>query len=139
MKENVSKIAEEYFKPRAWEQKVHRALGAVYAKRLVIAPWAMIRAKKCFDWNNYFIWDTSIKGLKSMEGATRINESIHLVGTLLNIPAVFFNIAVGHTLIASLCVAGTVAQSYLVLIQRYNRARLYSVVEEKEKREKVIV
>ena len=138
MKEVVSKATEEYFKPRAWEAKVYRALGVVHAKRLVLAPWVLGKSTQRSRWDNYFIWDKSSKGLKSFEGATRFNEGIHVVGFLLGMSATSSHFALGNLLLGSGYAVFTLSQLYLVLIQRYNRSRLYSIIEAKEKREKVV-
>lgn len=86
--------------------------------------------------NNYFIWDKSEDGLREFEKKTRVNEGVHFVTTVF--PAMCFipgwidgdplSVYVGGVLIA--------INAYSLLLQRYNRSRIYNVLDRMEARNK---
>jgi len=124
-------VTEFIFKPRWFEKwgtgRIYKFLGVKYPK--AICCWiGKMYGKKVKYSQNYRIWDRSKKGLKAFERWTRFNESIHL----------FFGLLVAFSCVSSF-ISGNWGDAifelvicfihgFLVILQRYNRARLYSVI-----------
>lgn len=129
-----------YFKPRFFERsgKLYEALGVKLVKKACVRLGKLLCEDKV-DWpNNYFIWDHSKEGLKKFDYYTRLNESIHFL------PALTFTC---KTLIylsqKDIGTAAFVTGLNLIsgvgplMLQRYNRARLYNLIDKMKEREKL--
>ena len=120
-----SGLAELYFAPKAFESPaLYRALGVGVAQRVVV--WLGRRTgRDPTRPNNYFVWDRSPQGLRAFEKKTRSNELMHLAGMIL--PALALAQGADGVLgvVLALILLLTV---YPVLLQRYNRARIYRVL-----------
>ena len=128
----IDKFTDWYFRPRKFEEsgRVYEAIGIKPLKRFctglcgnLIKNMSGRDAREAITnpENNYFLWDLSKKGLKKFESYTRINEAIHLFSTLVLISTIMV-----HPIFASVRAA---INAYCIMLQRYNRNRLYKTIE----------
>lgn len=124
-----------YSEPKGIERwgdgKVYELLGVKPYKRVLTDLMIKINGgKKPHRVSNYFIWDTSKKGLKEFEERTRFNEGIHISGGLLTgaFAALTFTI-LDYPILGTIPALLTVTQAYCIMIQRYNRVRIYNILE----------
>lgn len=132
-----------YFRPKSFERngKLYEALGIKKFKRIAISLgkgiYKLVKQNPKWVGNNYFLWDKSKEGLKKFEYKTRFNEAIHLVPMVGFAHLAVNSLLEGNYGLAALDVGSNLAFGiYPVLLQRYNRARLYNVTDEVELREK---
>ena len=81
--------------------------------------------------SNYYIGkERSISKLKKFEIGTRINECVHTPAMIGAIYWTADNLANGRYMDATLdLVLGVALNAYCVMLQRYNRARVYNTVD----------
>jgi hypothetical protein len=135
-----NKITDWYFRPKSFEKdgRLYRNLGVKVIKNVCEFIGKNIKnlnEGKPIPKNNYVLWDKSKEGLKKFESKTRFNEKWHL-------PFVAFCgiFAIANSLdkdMGDAIFQGTCAgiNAYAVMLQRYNRARLYNTIEKMEARD----
>ena len=134
------KVDDWYSEPKGIERwrdgKVYELLGVKPYKRVLTGLMIKInRGKKPHQGDNYFIWDTSKKGLKEFEERTKFNEGIHIVGGLATGAFTALSYTIVDYPIWTIPALVTVAQGYCIMVQRYNRARIYNILERMEQRD----
>ena len=117
---------EFYFRPKKWERNgsIYMLLGVVRYKKWIIRlgkKMGQISSKP----GNYFIGATNIVHLKVFERQTRYNEIMHLPGILCSIPGIIF---ASSTEIVALCWFVLVFNFHPTILQRYNRIRIYKIL-----------
>lgn len=126
-------LTEWYFKPNSIERwrkgEIYKQLGILFFMKLT-RYIGEVRGKDKKSENNYFIWDRSTKGLKSFEKKTRSNEVTHLMPTLLCLigSIEIWSREGGHKTIFIIVVILFLANFYALMLQRYNRVRLQSIL-----------
>ncbi|TAL51466.1 MAG: hypothetical protein EPN86_06595 [Nanoarchaeota archaeon] len=136
---SIVDLSDVYFRPKGFEHggRLYEHLGVRQIKRLIT-----YLPKKYFGkseyLNNHFIGPKlTIDSLKQYEGYTRANEAIHLGWMILTSApslSICFTIDGGpeYKISAALVTAFNLgANFYLASIQRYNRARIYSILDRK--------
>lgn len=121
-------IAEYYFRPKKWEGsgKIYEFLGVLPFKRFVTNighKTGQNRTKV----NNYYIWQKDTEGLKKYEQKTRYNELMHLVGMI--IPVLGLILGENNSTTQILLWLVLAINIHPFLLQRYNRIRIYRVLE----------
>jgi len=132
--DTVSKLADMWFDPKSFESKeLYENLGIRKFKKYL--PTGELTSKLVWKLTkkNAFIKDGSLESLKSYEKYTRIYETIHLTFIPLMTASMVMSLKAGNIADAAI-VAGinTIVNVYPVLLQRYNRGRLYEVIKKKE-------
>ena len=121
------KYFEFYFKPKKWEGKgkIYELLGVLTFKKLVV-KLGRKTGQNSSKPNNYYLWNKSIEGIKEYESKTRYNEIMHLVGMLIPVIGLFksdqdmyLQIILWFVLLINI---------HPFLLQRYNRIRIYDVI-----------
>ena len=137
----ISRSTNLYFSPKSFERwkkgRVYEWIGIKKFKKVCEYIGRKL-GKDHGGKNNYFIWDKSEDGLRGFEKETRFNEGGHFVGTV--IPAMCltpgwvdgdpFSVYIGGVL--------TAINIYSILLQRYNRARIYNTLDALDRREKML-
>ena len=130
------KVADLYFKPKSFERsgKLYESLGAKQFKKLLMGAIGGLLGGGGYA-SNYFIGkERSVKAIKKFERCTRINETIHLPATIILSYALIGNLVKENYLMAAADVFFGLLNGYPLILQRYNRARVYNVLEKKENR-----
>jgi hypothetical protein len=115
-----------YFRPKSFEKsKFYEYLGVKYFKKLLMNTFGKLVKNEVT--NSYYVGNKrTIDALLSFEKYTRINESIHLTGSLFSLTSLLFSD--NFSLLGFL---GLALNLYCYLIQRYNRARVLNTLESK--------
>ncbi len=117
----MTSLSERYFRPKAieFDGKPYEWLGVIQFKRLLMsfisdapAPWAM---------NFYVLGGRSLEDLRTFEKRSRRSEVIHGLALLAALVAVGRGSWVPGTLVFA-------ANFHCFLLQRYNRIRVYRVL-----------
>lgn len=134
-KKIVEVVAETYFSPKPWEGNgdIYRKVGIRTFKRYLPTGEPIIKlARRRGDSHvaGYSLSKPTLEKAKKYELTTRIYETVHDVGIIAGIigliPFVLHETVDTYTGIAS----GLVFfNSYAVMLQRYNRARIYNLVK----------
>ncbi len=121
-----SRLLELYFRPKSLErQSLYKILGVNVFRR-----WVVRLGRKTGHHsdrpNRYFLWDKSTSGLCRYERQTRVNELMHLAGTV--IPAIGMIVGGENVSVDWLLGGILIVNLYPLLLQRYNRLRLCHAV-----------
>ncbi|MBI4448178.1 hypothetical protein HY643_04300 [Candidatus Woesearchaeota archaeon] len=133
------KITEWYFEPKSFEKsgKLYEYLGIKYFKKLVMGTTGKLR-KMLGDGkepSNYFIGEKrNSESLKQFEKGSRLNERIHGPLTLFFLPLLAYSLGEDHYGTAIFNGLNILLNGYLTMLQRYNRARVYNVLERRNKK-----
>lgn len=132
-----SRIIEAYFTPRRFERDgtIYKALGVRTFKKYVPTGGDIAILKRKKQGFKGIINESSVKALKAYESDTRMAETVHLAGA----------VGFGYAAIGSLVInqpefgvlimgANVLANLYPIMLQRYNRGRVYRILEKKEHR-----
>lgn len=142
-KEKLQKVAdwimnleESYFTPREFEKKengkFYKNLGVHQFKKFL--PSFGNYVNKLANLNIISKFGSKEKGLRNYIGFTRSMESIHLMGLLFGSGVVMQRLSEGDLKTAGYAtLANVVANIYPIMVQRYNRARIYNSLEEPKK------
>ncbi len=123
--------ARNYYTPRQWERHFYERIGIRKVEKALI----FVTGDKPAVATNYSLGsEASLSVLTEFESKTRSSERVHLVGSALSLGGLaVFAIAFEHPVLQ---IIGEVASasSFLlntsfVLLQRYHRARIYSIFE----------
>ena len=129
---DFSSISNVWFRPKAFEsEKLYEHLGALLIKRYVPTGGDLVMHWLRRDHPQRRWVTPSLESLRPYERRTRLNESIHLIGFIG-----FAAVAVEKSLSGSLNEVGlTIAMTlnlvfglWPVVLQRYNRLRLYRAI-----------
>ncbi len=134
MADSISRCFDAYFLPKSIERscRFYEVLG-IRPFRYAVMNTAGILNKVLFsgeNGSNYFIGQNNrtIGGLKNFDHGLRFNETVHLLVGVFMSPALSLDFTRLDTLINwSLFASNT----YLIFLQRYNRARVYNTIDEK--------
>jgi hypothetical protein len=132
-----NRVADIYFCPKLFEQsgRLFGLLGIPVFKKWMV-KWGYFIGKDSTFEQEYFLWDRSLAGLRSFEGKTRRNETIHLAIAVIALPGVLGAFVRGWVALGIVLLILVVAtQFYPVMLQRYHRVRLYRVMGQMERRE----
>ncbi|MBU2101116.1 hypothetical protein KKH05_00090 [Patescibacteria group bacterium] len=124
----LGKLAEIYFTPRFWERrgKLYELFGIrIFKKYLPISGDLMMR--KVF--RGKMLENGHTETLENYERFTRVCECIHLVFFFVYLSALFSH---GHVI--TVVVSNLLVNVYPIMLQRYNRARLYRILERRRSR-----
>lgn len=135
------KVTDLYFKPKFFEKKgnIYRALGIKPFQKLVMGTIGrLFRMGVVVNTpETYFIGKSkSVKSLKKYESLARISEMVHTPITAVTGYGLVQGLAEGNYGDAAGNALGLVLNTYCIMLQRYNRARVYDVIERKEARTK---
>lgn len=137
------RATDRYFKPKSFERsgRLYEALGVRYAKKIVMGTFGKARkiAGDGERTSNYFIgqgFNRNLRSLKKFELYTRVNETIHAPQIIWNSYNLGKNIVEGNYGAAAIYAGILLVNTYMTMLQRYNRARIYNTIDEaKEKLE----
>ena len=129
---HLAGISDVFFRPKHFEsERLYERLGAKLLKRYVPTGGDLVmrhlrRRSPAIRWVT-----SSVHSLRSYERRTRLNESIHLIGFIG-----FLILAISKLISGSLSAFGLAIALALdlilglwpVILQRYNRLRLYRVI-----------
>jgi len=118
---HVLRLAQWWFGPHAIERAgaVYRPVGVRRVKALLMATLGRV-----FRGSNYSLEGRDGDALRQFEYWTMVNETYHLAFFFLFAIAAGWVLVRQHRLPLELMVLGCVVNLYLVLVQRYNRARI---------------
>ena len=140
----IEKLTNWYFAPKSFEKdgKLYEALGVEKFKKLVLMTAGQL-VKLVFKENlgPYFIGsykEINEKTIKKHELWARFNELIHIT---LNIPllhGLVENLGNDNYSSAIECIIALLINNYCVMLQRYNRVRIFNILEKKSSNTKII-
>lgn len=150
----LRKAADLYFEPKSFEKwengRLYEYLGARYVQKAVMGTVGKLTSKivSSEKGDNYIIGRRhDIKSLKRFEWRTRFNETVHTFGEawivgwalLINYKCYDFakELEKGNYDITMILGTGLLLNGALVMLQRYNRARVHNIIEKKEKRKNI--
>jgi hypothetical protein len=122
-----------WFRPKRIEsERLYERLGALIIKRYVPTggDLVMLRLRRNHPERRWLT--SSLVSLRNYERTTRLNESIHLVGFVGFAALAAKRFASGSLSVCGLMIAMTlnlVFGMWPVILQRYNRLRLYRAIE----------
>jgi len=130
----LESMTDWYFRPHDFESsELYESLGILPIKK--VTDWIGKGFGERVNFRNHYrLWDETIQGLKEFDYKTRISEALHLVGVGISLS--YGVHAVIKEDLAWSIIDGLflVANTYLVMLQRYNRGRLYDVIERMEQK-----
>ncbi len=144
-KRSVKRFVDWYFTPKSWERwrkgKVYKLAGVNVARKILMGTVGKLLkiTGKGNRPSNYFIGSRkSNEDIKEYIRGTRFNETVHgligvpmsLLGFLESAKKIFSEPDTNSIIISVLFLSNT----YLIMMQRYNRARCYDVLEHREAR-----
>ena len=128
-------VTDLYFAPKKFERsgRLYETLGVRYFKRALCGLAERVIKNIKSKPTNYFIGpERTITALKSFERQTRFNEVVHLFSTgCLSFAAIGSASGGQYSLAAMWGAFDLVLGIYPVLVQRYNRARIYNTIDQK--------
>ena len=126
-------IVDSYFTPKGFEKsgKFYERFGIRTFKRYIPTSGDIIMKRRGEKW----IEGSDYEKLKLMERYTKVMETIHLAeGLITLVPAAWIALD-NNILIASLLTGANIATNlYPIMLQRYNRNRLYRVMDKAQNR-----
>lgn len=130
----VKDALEWYFEPKAWERwedgRIYHYLGMQYFKKIVPTNGTYIN--RLFG-ESYHARMKDKAHLKYFERCTRSGEAGHGLFFLLMAYATTYNFQHGHIGLGVFSAVANIAVNvYPILLQRYNRARIYNALEKLE-------
>ena len=135
---SIIKATDIYFKPRSFEKsgRIYERLGIKPFRKLVIGTAGRVVKSVGFDKSagTYFIGKGSEKDIGAYETLARLNEVIHAPFTVFAVGIIAQKIAEEN--LSGIILAGTgfLFNGYCTMLQRYNRARAYKVLERRGER-----
>ncbi|KKR78344.1 MAG: hypothetical protein UU23_C0001G0108 [Candidatus Curtissbacteria bacterium GW2011_GWA1_40_9] len=134
-------VAEAYFAPKLWEKNgtVYRWMGVRTFKRYIPSGDAVIRMVRRGGGSHlggFSLPEPTLDAAKKYDRYTRIWETVHAAGLAAAVTRISMSLTDGavdkHTFIN---VATGLVNLYPVMLQRYNRARIYGLLKRAEKQE----
>jgi hypothetical protein len=120
-------LLEFYFRPKRWERNgiIYKYLGVILFKRFIIKLGQKVGQDSTKP-GNYFLGTRNIAGVKIFERQTRYNELMHLPGIIVSILCM---IGTSSIIINLVCCIVLIINFHPFLLQRYNRSRIYKLLE----------
>ena len=121
-------LADRWFRPKAFERdgRLYRWLGVVAFKRVLTS--AMKPDPASPTGNAYVLGGRSLEHVRQFERKSRRSEAIHLAGLAMGLLFLVLGAVFGDgLLIAGIIVVA--ANFHCFALQRYNRARVWRVLE----------
>jgi len=131
----LKKMADWYFEPTGLEKqgKVYELIGMKKFKKGALKLTSKLgRVKDGTKGSNYYIDDISLESIKRFETKTRFNETVHII---TDVPAIYFamdQFSKGEYAAGVVLSLIALPSLYLAGLQRYNRARIYDIVDRLE-------
>ena len=124
----MTSIEELYFRPKTWEDQgtIYKICGVLIFKTLLTTLCRQVGANSTRP-NPHYLWQKDVAGIRAYEKRTRYSEAIHLVGII----APIINLVMGNNALPVQIISWIVLglNIHPVLLQRYNRIRLYRVLK----------
>lgn len=133
----VKKAFDLWFDPKSFEsEELYEKIGIKTYKKYLPTGEITARIMWKYTKKNAFIAGSSEGSLRSYEKFTRIYETIHITMLSIGITIIALNLAAGD-INSAICNLGmqTLVNVYPVILQRYNRLRLYGAMEQSKRRE----
>jgi hypothetical protein len=122
-----------WFRPKGFEsERLYERLGALILKRYVPTGGDLVMRRLRRDHPERRWVTSSLHSLCSYEKRTRLNESIHIVGFVAFTGLAVTKVASGSRTALGLAVAlvlNLILGLWPVVLQRYNRLRLYRAID----------
>ena len=128
------KLIELYLTPRFWERngKLYKFLGIKVFKKYVPTSGDYVRRR----FGATLIRIKSIEDVREYEKHTRASELAHVTLFLATVPLMVLYLILGVVgPFWSLVVANLLINIYPVMLQRYNRARIYKIIARYDNRD----
>ena len=121
-----------WFRPKGFEsERLYERMGALLLKRYVPTGGDLVmRRLRCGHPRRRWV-TSSLESLRRYERRTRLNEAIHLIGFVGFTVLIAHKFAAGSLTVFGLTMALTlnlILGLWPVVLQRYNRLRLYRVI-----------
>lgn len=128
----IDNTTDWYFRPKSFEREgsLYEILGVRYIKK-ICELIGKIHGKNPRHKNNYRIWSKTKKGLKEFDYQTRFNEATHLFFMSCSGICAFDQFTTDDFVRGGLNAGLTILNAYCIMLQRYNRGRLYNVIDRK--------
>ena len=128
----IERLADLYFRPKAFEGrgKIYVYLGVLVFKRALLK---LARPAPGAARPSYWLTAHDADGLRAFERRTRRNEAIHLLALVPPVLGLALSNNAGPLLV-SVFVAVIALNFHPILLQRYNRIRIYRVLARAEVR-----
>ncbi len=123
----MTTLTERYFRPKPFELdgRLYTWLGVALFKRLLMGAVRVDPAKPTA--NAYVLGGRSLDDVRRFERKSRRSELVHLGGLVMALIFLTFAAVVGGLFVAGAIVF--VANFHCFLLQRYNRVRMYRVLD----------
>ena len=120
-------LLEVYFRPKHWKGKgtIYEMMGVLVFKSLVVKLGRKL-VRNPWKKNSYYLWKKNIAGIKAFERRTRYSELIHLVGALVPMGALLRG--GNESAVQVIMLFALAINIHPILLQRYNRIRIYRVL-----------
>lgn len=137
----LQKISDSYFEPKFFEKqgKLYELIGIKIFKRGLlglISKLGLRRRENETKGSNYYVGSNlSVDSLKRFEARTRLNEAAHVFYSSLGVYYAIDEFTNGNYVSGIIITAINLPQLYMIGLQRYNRARVYDLVDRIENRD----
>ncbi len=135
----LTRIADSYFAPKQFERwkngRVYELLGVKYVQKVImgtIGAWSRKKGGGEFACAYFIGRRVNLSSLNTYESGTRLNETIHAPLVLLCGYLTFSQLGTGEYVSATISGVATVVNVACTMLQRYNRARVYRVLEKQQ-------
>lgn len=142
LRQVVKKVTDAWFEPKSFEQnpEVYEKLGVRTFKKWMPTTGDVVH--RVF-WKRLgmgdFVKPNSIESLKNYETFTRVYEGIHLSFLAVGAATLAANLQAGNIEAAAFTAGiNTLVNVYPILVQRYNRSRLYNAINKMEAKGKEV-
>jgi len=136
-------MLDSYFSPKPFERKnnggFYEKLGVKHFQKAIMSTIGQYFRKDGIDKkpSQYFIGEKrNFESLRKFEKGTRFNELIHAPQSVYTGYMLSKELADENYVLATIYGTLFLINSYSIILQRYNRARVYNVIEYKEKKSK---
>ncbi len=132
----LGKIANFYFTPKQIEKwrngKIYEWLGVHKYKKYLPTMGDIVSRK--LGWHPIIGAKNREEGLKNYEISTRQYEKIHLASSIVVTPIIVLTFTIENYIGGGISLGfNLVVNYYPILVQRYNRARIYNTLEKMNK------
>ena len=124
-----------YFKPKTFERhnngKFYRILGVKIAQKIVmgVVGRALRKKDEGKEADNYFIGNLNQDSLLRYEKGTRFNELFHVPFAALGFSQFAITLSQKQYALAVVGLIPGIVNLYLIMLQRYNRSRVYNLMD----------
>lgn len=137
LKETSKKIADAWFDPKSFEsQETYEKIGVRIFKKFMPSSGDYVYR---YVWKKFgapdWVKPGNIDSLKNMQFFTRVYETIHVSFLALGAGVMASQLSAGNINAAAFTAAlNTLVNVYPIMVQRYNRLRLYRNINKMEER-----